>query len=73
MNIKAKIIAKYDVLSYRIKNHIFSWNVDSDNDIALSIFRVVHFVKYKEQTIVYFGKKKDLLPAPKYYNKCVDR
>lgn len=73
MNIKAEIIAKYDTMAYNIKRHIFSWNIDSDNDITLSVLGLVHFVKYKEQTIIYFGKKEDLLPAPKYYNKSIDR
>lgn len=73
MSIKDEVLAKYEIISYRIKNYIFSWNVDSDNDITLSVLGVMHIVKYKEQTIVYFGKKGGLLPAPKYYNKCVDR
>ena len=68
-NFKTNITCKFDILCYNIKRKVFVWNVDGDNDITLTVFGKIHFVKYKEQTLVYFGKKADLQPAPKYYKK----
>ena len=50
---------------YLFKHWFFKWNVDEDGDIVFSIANILHFLKYKEHTLVYFGKKK-LTEAPKY-------
>lgn len=49
---------------------VFHWVQDEDGDIGLQFFRLITFVKYKEHTLVYFGRKnsfrKNWKPAPKY-------
>ena len=50
---------------------LFKWYIDEDNDIVLSIGNIIHITKYKDSTIISFGKRSDLKPAPTYI-KCVN-
>lgn len=53
------------MFSYKLRNFLFAWNLDEERDLTFSVCKVIHFIKYKEGTIVKFGKK-EYLPAPKY-------
>lgn len=63
--LKIKIQAFYLHNSYLFRHWLFSWNQDEDGDIAFSIAKRVHFIKYKEHTLVKFGKM-NYVRAPKY-------
>lgn len=41
---------------YQFKHWFFRWNVDDDGDIVLSVASILHFIKYKEHTLVKFGR-----------------
>ncbi len=43
----------------------FRWNLDDDGDIVFSVANLVHFTKYKNSTLVEFGKRTDLDLLPK--------
>lgn len=63
--LKLKIQAAYLMNVYKFKHFVFSWNQDEEGDIVFSLCKLVHFIKYKEHTIVKFGNK-GYQPAPKY-------
>lgn len=49
------------IIMYRLKNFIFQWNAEEEKDggsIVFTLFNRVHFLKYKESTIIYYGKGK---------------
>ena len=52
------------VMWYRLQHFMFSWVQDNEGDIGLQFFRLITFIKYKEHTIIHFGKKYER--APKY-------
>jgi hypothetical protein len=54
------------VKSYKFRHWLFAWNVDSEGDIVFSVANVLHFVKYKEHTIVKWGKQQGYSQAAKY-------
>lgn len=60
-----KLKASYMLNVYKFKHWMFSWHVDAENDIVFSVAKRIHFVKYKEHTIVQFGKR-EYAVAPKY-------
>lgn len=49
---------------YKMTHAAFRWVMDEDGDIGIEIFRLVTLLKYKEHTIIKFGKKYE--NAPKY-------
>lgn len=49
-----------------LKNRIFKWNFDPECDLVFSVCGILHFVKYKEHTLIKWGKQSDHCPAPKY-------
>lgn len=63
--LKMKAIARLMMASYKFRHWFFQWNMDKEGDIVLSVAGVVHFLKYKEHTIVKWGKQ-DFVKAPKY-------
>jgi hypothetical protein len=40
---------------YNIKRKLFKWNLDSDNDLMLSICGIIHLTKYKDTVLFSFG------------------
>ena len=60
-----KIKAAYHWQSYKLRHWLFSWKQDEEGDIVFSVVNRLHFVKYKEHTIVKFGKM-NYSNAPKY-------
>lgn len=58
---------RYHLFSYKFRTWIFRWNVDEGGDLTLSIARYIHLTKYKENTIIRFGRK-DYKPARKHVN-----
>lgn len=60
-----RLQASLMITRYKFKHWFFSWGVDDEGDVVFSIAKILHFVKYKEHTQVYFGKM-DYDPAPKY-------
>jgi len=56
MNYLYKLNAAITIAQYRFKHWIFQWKQDDENDIAFVIANIITFVKYKEHTIVKFGK-----------------
>lgn len=46
-----------------LKNWIFRWHIDVDNDLVFSVFNLVNFVKVKQRTMIVFGKQ-DYKDAP---------
>lgn len=50
---------------YKFKHFMFKWNKDADGDIVFSVFGILHFIKYKEHTVIKFGIK-NYEQAPKY-------
>lgn len=72
MNIKTKyltmkyqMICKIPAIKYKFKHWLFSWNQDEGGDIVFTVVKILHFIKYKEHTIIKFGKM-NYQPAPKY-------
>lgn len=63
--IKAWWVCNIPWAKYRFKHWLFSWNQDEEGDIVFSIAKTIHFIKYKEHTIIRFGKY-DYKEAPKY-------
>lgn len=51
---------------YQFKHWFFMWQLDDDNDITLTVCRFIHLTKYKEHTIIRFGKNKGCKQAPKF-------
>ena len=62
---KLRLKAAYMLNAYKFRHWFFSWNQDEEGDIVFSVAKVIHFTKYKEHTIVKFGKM-DYQAAPKY-------
>ncbi len=54
---KMKIKAAWMMNCYKFRHVVFSWNQDEEGDIVFSVAKVIHFIKYKEHTIVKFGKQ----------------
>lgn len=63
--IMLKIKSAYYLNRYKFRHWFFKWNQDEEGDIVFSVAGVIHFVKYKEHTIVKFGKF-GYTEAPKY-------
>ena len=63
--IKLKLQAFYVWNSYKLRHYLFSWSMDDEGDIVFSVAKRLHFIKYKEHTIVKVGKM-DYKSAPKY-------
>lgn len=63
--LKIKLQAFYLHKSYLFRHWLFQWKQDEDGDIVFSIANRLHFIKYKEHTVVKFGKF-DYQNAPKY-------
>lgn len=52
---------------YKFRHWCFQWKQDEEGDIVFVIFNCIGFVKYKEHTIVKFGKiVKEYISARKY-------
>lgn len=49
---------------YKLNRWMFKWVSDEDGDIGIQIFGVITFIKYKESTLIYLGKKYQ--PADKW-------
>lgn len=48
---------RYSSAFYRLRHWLFQWNYcEQDNSIVFTVCGVLHFLKYKEHTIVYFGQ-----------------
>jgi len=62
---KLKVQMACSTKTYKFRHWLFSWKDDGDRGLVFSIAQVIHFVKYKEHTIVELGKK-DYDAAPKY-------
>lgn len=58
----------YPLAAYKFRHWFFKWNQDDEGDIVFSIAGLVHFLKYKEHTHVYWGKK-NYKEAPKWVNR----
>lgn len=59
----------YGIIKRKIKRWCFTWNAEPEEEggsIVFTLFKVIHFLKYKESTLIYFGKKKEYQPARKY-------
>lgn len=52
-------------IGYKFRHWAFTWGLDSEGDLVLTVFKVLHLTKYKEHTIVNWGKK-EIFPAPKW-------
>lgn len=50
---------------YQFVHWLFQWKQDDDGDIAFVIANIITFVKYKEHTMIYFGRN-TMKHAPKY-------
>lgn len=61
----SKLQASAMMASYKLRHWLFSWNVDEEGDIVFSVAKCIHFIKYKEHTIVKWGKR-GYAEAPKY-------
>lgn len=59
-----KLRQKLEMAEYKMTHAAFRWVMDEDGDIGIEIFRLVTLLKYKEHTIIKFGKKYE--NAPKY-------
>lgn len=55
------------MIKHNLKRKVFNWNQDEDGDITLSVCNIVHFTKYKEMTLIRWGKK-SYEQAPKRIN-----
>ena len=55
----------YLINKYKFIHWFFQWNLDDDGDITFTVANIVHFTKYKEHTVVRFGRK-NYEAAPKY-------
>jgi len=53
---------------YQFSHWFFRWNQDEEGDLVFSVMNIIHFVKYKEHTIIHFGRKK-YDRAPKYVSE----
>lgn len=51
--------------AYMFRHWLFQWKQDEEGDIVFSVANRLHFLKYKEHTIIMFGKKEFQI-APKY-------
>lgn len=54
------------MLSWRLRRWMFQWKLDDEGDLAIIVFRCIALVKYKEHTVVRFGRFSDWRSAPKY-------
>jgi hypothetical protein len=55
-------------LSYKLRHWLFRWTVDGENAITLTVLNRLNFTKYKEHTIVRWGR--NWKRAPKYVKIC---
>lgn len=51
-------------------NRVFKWNLDVDGDITLSVCNVLHITKYKEGSVVCWGRLPGQQPAPRWMKRC---
>ena len=63
--LKIKLQAFYLTKAYAFRHWLFAWNVDTEGDIIFSVAGMLHFTKYKEHTIVKFGRG-NFVRAAKY-------
>lgn len=63
--LKLKLQSSYMLKMYKLRHFLFSWKQDEEGDIVFSVASILHFIKYKEHTIVKFGKM-GYEAAPKY-------
>lgn len=63
--LKYKLMAIFYTSKYKFKHWFFKWNVDEEKDLVFSVCNVIHFIKYKEHTVIKFGRKQ-YESAPKY-------
>lgn len=63
--IRARLAFNLSMLSYRFRHWLFAWKIDDEGDLVFSVGKVLHFIKYKEHTIVKFGKQ-SYVDAPKH-------
>lgn len=54
---------------FRISMWMFNWNAEPESEggsVVFTFCKVVHFVKYKDMTIIKFGLAHGYTPARKY-------
>jgi len=59
---------KWETFKYKISHMIFQWNTEEQDDggsIVFTVCNFIHFVKYREHTLIYFEKNR-YKPARKY-------
>ena len=45
--------------TYKMKQFLFQWNAETEEDggsVVFTFCKVLHFLKYKDSTLIYFGK-----------------
>lgn len=52
-------------MKYKFHHWLFQWKIDDEGDITLSVAGLFHLTKYKEHTIIRFGKM-HYANAPQY-------
>ncbi len=58
--------SRYIILKYRFIHWLFQWNQDEEGALVFTIAGILHFLKYKEHTIIRLGGSNVYRPAPKY-------
>jgi hypothetical protein len=55
--VKDETMISYSSALYRLRHWLFQWNYcEQDGSIVFTVAGALHFLKYKEHTIVYFGQ-----------------
>lgn len=58
--------------SYHFKHWLFRWDAEADHpyegSICFTVCNILHFVKYKEHTLIIWGNNRRFVPARTYIN-----
>jgi hypothetical protein len=65
---RMKVMAWYRMTILHFWYWVFKWQLDADNDLVFSICNLIHFIKYKQSTLVKFGRRPEFKEAPKRLN-----
>ena len=60
---------EWEIFKYRVNTFVFTWNAEDENEgssIVFTVCKVIHFLKYKESTLIYFGKHPEFKQARKF-------
>lgn len=65
---KTWLLVKLSLFRFKLSMKVFKWVQDEDGDVGLQVCGLVTFIKYKDMTVILWGRKKqrELVSAPRW-------